>query len=258
MRAWRGLHVCDFICEPATAFHLFFLQQLTVIPESSCIPVTPLGKDKSPQLSCLRALIFTPIIASLILTRKKSPFGGWGSGQSRKQEGDKSAADCYLGGVVRNGCSRRLGCWRTRRLWFLRDRGWSADRDRLGIIGLRAHRPSASNRKGQERCFPRRSGERRNRFARAACDAAARNTICAGRDHEHAGSSAKRHKGSSELRRNFRRVPCGRNLHRPISLVGLSTGAESRYHQGAGADTGDSQEEGQNADCHQDCHKAGR
>src|SRR6267142_5628604 len=88
--------------------------RLTVIPGSSCIPATHFGKDDSLQFSSLRGHIFTD---SLVLIRKTTRLvpGCAASVRVRprtRQEarGDAPAATCCIGGVVRNGRCRRLGC----------------------------------------------------------------------------------------------------------------------------------------------------
>ncbi len=65
-------------------------------------------------------------------------------------------------------------------------------------------------------------------------------------------------KAACELRRNSRRVPCAGNLYRRIPLVAVPADAESRHQQGIGADQGNGQEEGQNADCHQNHYEVRR
>src|SRR5262244_737923 len=46
-----------------------------------------------------------------------------------------------------------------------------------------------------------------------------------------------------------------RSVHRPISLVGVRTRAEGRYHQSGGTDQDDSQEERQEPHCRENCSK---
>src|SRR5439155_2275798 len=64
-------------------------------------------------------------------------------------------------------------------------------------------------------------------------------------------SAACRARGKGEPARNFGRVRPERRVHRPISLVGVRTRAEGRYHQSAGTDQDDSQEERQEPHCHE-------
>src|SRR5437016_7253135 len=59
-----------------------------------------------------------------------------------------------------------------------------------------------------------------------------------------------------EPARSFGRVRPERRVHRPISLVGVRTRAEGRYHQSAGTDQDDSQEERQEPHCHENCYEA--
>ena len=51
---------------------------------------------------------------------------------------------------------------------------------------------------------------------------------------------------------------CRIGKHRPIPVGALPTDAQARHHQGAGAEESDSQEEGQNEDCHENLYQARR